>query len=226
MPPPSLAGNDTPHPLSIRTSSHVTLCPRGTSRISGTRFARPIGRPPMRKAVGGRHQLAPDAGAALAVQHLAGAAGRAWRWRRRRRGSRSARRSASPRSAADRIETFSSSPIRWNGRYSAEIRPDGSVTTPYSWKQRDGVVVRRLERHEHAPAQVVRHRAAVAMEAGDHLDLAGVMQRAGVARPQHIRQFMGAAGRKRQAVRRRASARWHWRPPPSRCRTSCRQGTS
>jgi hypothetical protein len=43
---------------------------------------------------------------------------------------------ASPLSSADRIEMFSSSPIRWNGRYSAVTRPEASVTTPYSLKQR------------------------------------------------------------------------------------------
>src|SRR3546814_8393803 len=34
-----------------------------------------------------------------------------------------------------------------------------------------GVVARRLEHHIDAPAQIARHGAAIALQAGDHLDL-------------------------------------------------------
>ena len=52
-----------------------------------------------------------------------------------RRGTRRrAGRLAAQRRRQDR--DVHSSPIRWNGRDSADTRPEASVATPYSWKQR------------------------------------------------------------------------------------------
>jgi hypothetical protein len=62
----------------------------------------------------------------------------------------------------------------------------------------------RREGDVHAPAQVAEHRAAVALEARDDLDLARVMERpARRARPEHARQVVHAARREREAVGRR-----------------------
>ena len=73
-------------------------------------------------------------------------------------------------------------------------------------KAADGVVVRRLEGDIDAPAEVIRDRRTVAVQAGDHLDLTSMMQRAGIAGTQHVGQFVRAAGREGQAIRWRRQA--------------------
>ena len=70
------------------------------------------------------------------------------------------------------------------------------------------VVAVGRQRHVHAPAQVTEHGAAVALQRGHHFHLSAMMQDAAVlARPQHARQVVHAAGREVQAGRRGLQAR-------------------
>ena len=90
--------------------------------------------------------------------------------------------------------TPSSRPIRWNGRHSAAISPDGSVVTPYCAKQAAAYSVGRAEGDVDALAQVGVDMATVALLIRDDLDRALALQLPALAlRPQHAREIVGAA---------------------------------
>ena len=64
-----------------------------------------------------------------------------------------------------------------------------------------GVIVLRLEHDIDAPAQIALDRRAIALQRRHHFDHAVAFQHAANrVRPQHVRQLIGAAGRKYQAV--------------------------
>src|SRR3546814_5890756 len=65
-----------------------------------------------------------------------------------------------------------------------------------------GVVARRLEHHIDAPAQIARHGAAIALQAGDHLDLPLALQHAALRlRSQRLGKRIAADRRKGQSPR-------------------------
>ena len=158
--------------------------------------ARPIGKAPLGEAALRRHELAPDRIAALAVEHLAGAqvafgdgdniAAPALQ------AGRSARRAAPPTST----EMPSSSPIRWYGLYIAAYQPLAIGLQAVFLEAGRGVIVRRLEHDIDAPAQVAKHRPAVALERRDDLDHAVALQHAARRRG---RAALAAARRRRRA---------------------------
>jgi len=66
-----------------------------------------------------------------------------------------------------------------------------------------GIIVRSLEHDVNAPAQVARHRAAVAFKRRNHLDHAVALQNAGqFFWPQHGCERVGAARREQKTVLR------------------------
>ena len=90
-----------------------------------------------------------------------------------------------------------------HGRVPAGVIGDEAVLP----KALRGIGVRRLEDDVDAPPQVAEHGTAVPFQRGHNLHLPLVMQQtAGIGRPQHMRQIVGAARRKLQAMRRRRQA--------------------
>ena len=165
---------------SISTSSQVTGRPKGMALRSRTPWARPMGRPPSASEVRRRHELAPDAIAALPVQHFAGPeiafrggddiAGPALRM---------AGRLAAQRRRRHRHAEFQPDQVRGPPErriFAALVRGDvvfGEAALHILVRPREGDI--------DPLAQVVRHLLAVRAEAGDHLHIAAApLQRAAV----------------------------------------------
>ena len=148
-----------------------------------------------------RHQLAVNAEAALAVQHLAGLqAALGGRHHVADEPLRRAHGLAQQTGAGDGDAQLQADqvigPVK--GRVAAGVVGNQSVFGETALH----IVRRRLEGDVHPPAQVPGDRLAVALDAGHHLDRALVVQRAAVIPwTAHLRQFVGAGGRKGEAVR-------------------------
>ena len=96
-----------------------------------------------------------------------------------------------------------SRPIRCQRLYRQAYRPEGSVRTPYSVKQRRMYSVSPSNDHPHAKADIIGQRLPVALQRGHHFDLALVVELpAFLAGPHDRRQVVDARGRVRQPIGR------------------------
>ncbi len=173
-----------------------------------------------------RHQLAPHRVAAFAVQHLAGA-----QVALGHRGDVAAKAGGLAGRLAAALPTGPrcSARARSDDRActSPAKRPLASVFRPYLPEAVGGVVVRRLQHDIDAPAQVAKHRPAVALERGDDFHHARLLQHAAVLARPHAHAADRRRRRAETAIRSRARrARRHWQSRPSRSRTWCRRGRS
>ena len=147
----------------------MRTAPAPTGRVRRRPWARPIGRAPLGEGATGGPALAPDGGAALAVERLArGEVALGAGHRIGAKGAGAAGRLAPQGGGGDRdAELHADQVERPPERGEA---PGGVGGHAVLAEAGGGVGVRGLEHHVDAPAQVARDRAAVALEAGDDLD--------------------------------------------------------
>ena len=196
------------------------------SRLSLTLWARPSGSSSCSQRNVGRRLLAPDAEAALAVEHLAGLeVALGGRHHVGAEAGRRAGRLVAQRAAGDRDAELEPDhvdrPVE-RGVFAALVRQHGVFLEAAA-----RVVGLALEHHVGAEREMMRHVAAVAIDRRRHLGDAVLLQRAAVAlRLADVGQL--EARRRRETAGRRSAApgRWRCTPPSSRCRTWCRRRRS